>query len=344
MIIKNNKVIILLSAVLTFLVLLFITSLVNTDRPHKKNTVESALLNPKYNLSRIQIQYQDSGFLELINTGSFWGAKTPMPEKNVEKYLDKDPVTDYYFIADQKTVTDFIKLSQSITQLNKIADSNSLKNNPEKSFANYGLDEKHAAVISYYDTENNCVSKIYFGALNQTLDQIFLRTDKQLAVYSMDSKIADFLDLRIDFWTDKNMIPEVILNHSNFNQLQNCTYGFSSLLLSRMPEMKNSGKKFYDKFPSLRFSKFADNYSFFNLYPDQDSFLLIRVSDGNGTHYTISINKTTTDDGDCYVYGLHITPSIVFSEQEKNFIKNLNCHYYMSEWTYNSIVKLLLEE
>ena len=181
---------------------------------------------------------------------------------------------------------------------------------------------------SFYSDEN-CVSSVNFGALNQTMDKVFLWTDKNMTVYAMDSSIIYYLDSGMKFWTDQNIIPQAISKNLDYSSIQNFTYEFTG------KERSNAKPEAVEKFPSLRFSEILTSFE------NAEKCLEIKLSDGNGTSYKYNFYPAITENGDCYIFDLEISPSMLYSEQQKEFIKKMNYCGSLSQWTYNTITKLL---
>lgn len=301
-----------LSLTLIVLVLIYILSFISLKNSSKHNTVTTALLNPKYEISEVNIYHKDYGNLSLHNYADFWGA---------EFYNNQDYI---YFAADSKQVNDFIKKAQQIVDLDKITQSK------KDIFSLYDLTD-NAVTVSFYDGDKNCVSKIYFGALNKTMDKIFLRTDKNMSVYAMDSKIIDYLDPSIKNWTEQNLIPQGISHNLEYSKIQNFTYTENSLT-------KKAGDKAKEKITALRFSEILTDFS------AQQKSLELNIAEGNGTEYKLSFYPAETLIGDCYIYDIKIKPAVTYPDEQKEFIKKLNYSGAISLWTYNSITEVLKAE
>ncbi|MGN0740131.1 MAG: DUF4340 domain-containing protein [Treponema sp.] len=313
-----NKTLAVQILILLFLVILFLIS-VKPSESRNKNMTKSALLNSKYEISKISVSSKSAGQLDLIQYDSFWGG------------IFTDKGEPLYFPARKNIVDEFIECSKKIIDLNKVVSSKPSQKEIEKTYRTYALDEENQTALSFFDRSGQCVSKIYFGAMNQSLDQIFIRTDKNTAVFSVDSKIADYLEIKPDFWCEPNLIPEGIFKSSAFSEIQNFSYR------TDFTDFVNASEKAYDKFLSLRFSEIVTDAV---AVPEEKS-LEIRLYDGTGTEYYADFFPARTKNGDCYIFSLKIIPSMLFSKESAEFLKKINYSCSISQWTYSTIIENL---
>lgn len=285
--------------------------------------MQSSLLNSKYEISRISISNKTEGRIELVKYGNFWGGTFSTESESVR------------FPADTKTVEEFISCAQRIITVQKVASSDSSKNKIEKNLKLFGVDSDSATELSFFYAEEQCVSKIFFGFLNQSLDRIFIRTEKTPAIYSVDSKPAEYLEINSRFWSDPNLIPSGVLNSFSFSEIQNFSYRLNP---SSGGEFSQVAKSNYDQFLSLRYSEIISDF-----VPGEKS-LELKLSDGNGTEYNMDFYPAQTKNGDCYIFKLRITPSELFDRRTREFLKNMNYSCAVSQWTYNSITELLTKK
>ncbi|MBR5934450.1 MAG: DUF4340 domain-containing protein [Treponema sp.] len=328
--ITSDKKAFALSSVLAFLVMLFAFSFLTKTDFTKTKSVKSALLNPKYELSKITISHPKAGQLELLNLDDFWGAHFTLQDQ-----------TDLTFPADSSIVKDFINLSQTIQEFAIIIDAKEHISSSKiiQKYKTFGLNEEDAVCVTFYNSQNTAVSKLYFGFLNQTLDRIFVKNDKNITVYSIDSKIADYLDLDTSFWSDHNILPKSISKNLKSDSIQSMTFydidaGNKNAALTQKP----ASEKAYAKIVSLRYSKIVLGES---VKQSADNATCVKVFDGKGTEYTYIFVPSVIGNENCYTYRLHIEPSIIYTDRQKEFISNLNGTYCISEWTFNSLKESL---
>ena len=323
---KNTKYdykLIFLSTTLFLLVLIFLLNSIFTNKIQKRTVINSAILNSKYNVKKFEIRDSNNSLNSIYKVDSFWGGQ-----------ITKNDSTTY-FPVDEKTVIDFLTLSKEIRTLNKIVDNskNISSESIHQNYLTYGLSDESAIVISYFDSTNACVSKIYFGSLNQTLDQIFLRTEKNSTIYSMDSKIIDYLEVKPNFWCDKNILPIWISKNIDSTDIQNISFNLNN------SKFINANKKAFDKFPSLRFSELI--YDSNQILNSEKDSLLIKITTGKGSEYNLNFIPAQTINGKCSLFELKIIPDITYSQKEIDFIKKLNYKATVSNWTFNSIKEML---
>lgn len=318
----ESKLLILISLFLFLLGIFFIT-LNSPKKYQKRNTIQSSILNKKYEISRIEISESKKSILALNKINSFWGG---------EYFFNDEYIC---FPLDDSLVNEFLSLSQEIRTLNKVigTEENLSASKIASTYSKYGLDEDTAIALSFYDKNKNCVSKIYFGSLNQTMDQIFIRTDNNSSIFSMDSKIINYLESNPDFWVDQNIIPRGISKQLDYHGIQNLNYRFND------SEFSNANKKLFEKIPSLRFSEIISNTKQFELI--QGDKLYLKIQTGKGTEFNYTFYPAKTINGDCSIFELVINPDITYTQEEKDFIKKLNYKATLSNWTFNSIVDML---
>ena len=152
--ITSDKKAFALSSVLAFLVMLFAFSFLTKTDFTKTKSVKSALLNPKYELSKITISHPKAGQLELLNFDDFWGAHFTLQDQ-----------TDLTFPADSSIVKDFINLSQTIQEFAIIIDAKEHISSSKiiQKYKTFGLNEEDAVCVTFYTSQNTAVSKLYFG-------------------------------------------------------------------------------------------------------------------------------------------------------------------------------------
>lgn len=307
---NTNTKFLFLSGILTSLILIFLLTFINAGSESKRHNVTTALLNPKYKLSKISFSTKDE-ITVLHNCDDFWGGE----------YFDGNETI--YFPVDEYKISEFIEKSREIISLEKVLDAKT-----KEQFEYYSLDE-NAITVTYYDDQDNPVSTIHFGAMNQSLDKIFLWSEKNMTIYSMDSRISYYLDSEIKFWTDQNIIPQGISKSLNASTIQNMSYQYKDADKTKVSD------KLLMKFPSLRFSEIVESFE------ASEKELSIEIIDGSGTAFTYNFFPAKTKNGDCYVFNLNIKPSIVYSAKQKDFIRKLNYYSSISQWTYKTITELL---
>lgn len=306
----KDKLLFVLISILTFLVILFGISFISPYKNNTKNRIQTALVNKKYLIDKISITNSTNEKIILYNFTDFWGGEY----FNGNEYI--------YFPVDAAKINELIKSSTDVISLDLVTNAKS-ENELEKFSVNNNI-----ATVSFYQNDL-CVSKINFGALNQTMDKVFLWTDKNMKVYAMDCKIIYYLDTSIKFWCDQNFIPQEISKNLDSSTIQNLTYKFPDSV------ERQGNSTAIERFASLRFSEILTSFSV------NEKLLDINISDGNGSLYKYSFYPAKTDMGNCYIFELKVIPSMLYSDEQKEFIKKLNYCAAISQWTYNSITELL---
>lgn len=322
--IQNKKLLILIS-ILTFLILLFCLSFIKKS-DNKKTVVKTAILNPKYEISKISISNKREGNLFIENYIDFWGASYFSSTESLNTNS-----SGLYFPCDNQTVSDFISLCTKIEDYNIVISSKTKKelSKLDQIYSKFGLDEDNSTILTFFDIDNNVVSKLYFGSFNETQDQIFLRSEKNYSVFSINSKIADYLNLSLKFWADQNMIPKSISKNLDYSKIQNIFYN----------QNLKAGDSAKIKISSLRYSNLQSIHQI-----NENPLLNVKIIDDKTTEYIYSFYSSDSGDMDYYLYSLKINPAFIYSAKAKDFINKLNAFYTISEWTFNSLTKELKQQ
>ena len=294
----NDRILFILSSVLLCLMMIFALSFFTGEKKLKIKSRQSALLNPKYNITGFTVSALDSQ-LKAKNIDGLWCAELSKNDECLYLRMDKGFVNN--FISFCQKVSDFNIITESVTSSSKLK--------------NYCLDDESSVCLSFSDDNSNTVSKIYFGALNQTLDKIFFRTEKNLTVYSMDSKIEDYLNTDSSFWCDKEMIPEAFYKNKKESDVNLSKKKISSLRFSKIVLLRPQSKE-------------LSEYEAGKTIP-------YKISDATGTEYSFDFFPSEIDGEQCYAYSFSVKPSILFTQAQKDFISKLNGFYCISEWTFN---------
>lgn len=311
---------IILSSTLIFLVLIYVLSFVSVEHNKNKNLFKSALLNTKYEVSSFVLSEKNQS-VKIENYIDFWGGTFIKDNECI------------YFPCDTKTVNDFVKEAQKIIEMEKVL---SLEKKNEKKtkefFRTFGLDKENYINVTFYDSDENEISSVYFGFINKSKDRIFIRTEKSNYIYSIPEKIIDYLNVEIDFWNESEILPESVFPIDFKNQIQNIKYKKQNSLPQNAPMI------FTDKFPSFRHSS---SLFFSQIQNPENPDLSLEIFDGTGNKCLISFVKTIYDGEECYCTIRKIIPGDLWNPEQKNFIQKINVQNTVSSWTFNSIVELL---
>ena len=191
---KINIILISTSIVLFFTYILSFTNFSSTD---KRKLVKSALVNSKYekSINKFELsQGLEKLFLSKYsnNNGEIWFITT----ENNEKIIP----------ADKEIVNNFIKKLISVINMYKVSDK-VLQNNA------FGLTSEDTFCLKYYFSDSE-FQQIYFGNLDFSNSFRYLMSGKNTTVYQVENTIDTYLNTKVQFWAEPNIISKQIINIS----------------------------------------------------------------------------------------------------------------------------------
>ena len=319
------------------LAILFALSFVKTCKNDKRETIKTALVNPKYQtaISKIEIyqgdrdkQDQDknldqskdqgnSNFISLEKKGAYW----TISQKN----------SPYSLPADGQRVENFI------LELIKVRNMYKLSDKIEKNSA-FGLTDQSTFHIRYYydDDKNENFHELSFGNQDFSLTGRYLMTDSKATVYEINSDFDSFLTTSVQNWSEPFIISQQVLGTIKDSDIQNQNISDKAKLLelrhgglATEKSQENQGEAGQAISQALEGNTQTVESSVQKSPSNPDFSLVIQL--GNKSSIQLDIFKTQSDT--------EFTVRTIYTRPDKS-----QATYYskISNWTYNKIKEITL--
>ena len=186
---KNDAILLIL---IIFFTLTYLLSFIRqSKKEEKRESVKSALINPKNAGEIYKIEFSSSGEeIELIkdkNSG-FW-------------FICRKGFEDIITSADKKKIENLLADLTTIRNMYKISDKISQNNS-------FGLTDSSAFVIRYYYQES--FDELIFGNQDFSLSSRYMMSGRNTNVYEINDEIQKYLSTSIGFWAEPYLIPRAI--------------------------------------------------------------------------------------------------------------------------------------
>lgn len=297
----------------------------------EEKSFDSAFLNSKYDISKIQLFSEDRKKLTVYIDGKF-----------IYGELEEEGFLPLFFPCNPKMVQDLLEKARNVRRMYEI----SYKNESWKAFS---LDSDSCFHLEFVNSDGKTVSSLDFGAINSSLSRIFFKTSSKENVYQTDTEIAGFLTCSPDFWAEQTLIPQQIagnLNSSNISEIE-VTSNFSE----KITDMHLNGEKLdvaSDRLPRFRHGKILSAFP-----PDAQKgspLLSVSITDGTGKKFFLEFypDFTETDDGNSYIVSFYPDvdsgiwkPELKnYFEKQKHISSSNELNMKISRWTFRQIVSL----
>ena len=171
--------------------LIFLAAIFFASSPKREKSFNTALLNPKYDVSQIELFDPDGQGLVIKKCGSFWlGQKEASDSRTL------------YFVCDSSLVETFLGGLKKIVRVSELSD--------KKNLALYGLKPDQAFLLSL-KKDGKTLSEITFGNVD-SLKRIFFSVPKKQKIFSIDSEFfAPYLSCDPNFWAAPEIFPKSVV-------------------------------------------------------------------------------------------------------------------------------------
>lgn len=306
---KINIILIATSIVLFFTYILSFTNFSSTD---KRKLVKTALVNNKYidSINRFELSQGEQKITlskEKAGGGDVWFILT----ENNTKILP----------ADKELINNFIIKLTKIINMYKISDKISQNNS-------FGLTDSSTFCLKYYFSDSE-FQQIYFGNLDFSNSFRYLMSGKTTTVYQVENTIDTFLNTKIQFWADPNIISKQIINISP-DSIQKITLSKNSKTKSFSSQQKNFREKCFDLL-ELRHGGIPTPEEFQSINNQNSSKIFIE----NGNKSTVELSLFNLDTDSKINNSVIIKTEYIF-ENSKN-----QTYSKISNWTYKKILEIL---
>lgn len=306
---KINIILIATSIVLFFTYILSFTNFSSTD---KRKLVKTALVNNKYidSINRFELSQGEQKITlskEKAGGGDVWFILT----ENNTKILP----------ADKELINNFIIKLTKIINMYKISDKISQNNS-------FGLTDSSTFCLKYYFSDSE-FQQIYFGNLDFSNSFRYLMSGKTTTVYQVENTIDTFLNTKIQFWAEPNIISKQIINISP-DSIQKITLSKNSKTKSFSSQQKNFREKCFDLL-ELRHGGIPTPEEFQSINNQNSSKIFIE----NGNKSTVELSLFNLDTDSKINNSVIIKTEYIF-ENSKN-----QTYSKISNWTYKKILEIL---
>lgn len=306
---KINIILIATSIVLFFTYILSFTNFSSTD---KRKLVKTALVNNKYldSINRFELSQGEQKITlskEKAGGGDVWFI---LAENNT-KILP----------ADKELINNFIIKLTKVINMYKISDKISQNNS-------FGLTDSSTFCLKYYFSDSE-FQQIYFGNLDFSNSFRYLMSGKTTTVYQVENTIDTFLNTKIQFWAEPNIISKQIINISP-DSIQKITLSKNSKTKSFSSQQKNFREKCFDLL-ELRHGGIPTPEEFQSINNQNPSKIFIE----NGNKSTVELSLFNLDTDSKINNSVIIKTEYIF-ENSKN-----QTYSKISNWTYKKILEIL---
>lgn len=305
--IKNR--IIPLAGVCVVLAVLFIISFPIKNSKNKRESVKSALINPKYKDQITEISIYDT-------------------KENNKNGIVIYKENEYWFVKDitnstlsvpcnSEKINSLMNNLTNISNMYKISDSDVNK-------SLYGLTSPDTIHIKY-SIDNVETNEILFGNLDFSQTSRYIMPGGNISIFEIDSSLEQYLNYSLSLWTEPYIISKVVTNNIKASDIQSIkiqkenqqtivynsnSEGFSEKV-DRVLELRHGGIC-YDAFES-------------------NPVFTMTTENGDGSEIIMRIYNISPNN---YCTHTQYKPSIV------NKDKTVYSFYTkISQWTYNSILE-----
>ena len=306
---KINIILIATSIVLFFTYILSFTSFSSSD---KRKLVKTALVNNKYidSINRFELSQGEQKITlskEKAGGGDVWFI---LAENNT-KILP----------ADKELINNFIIKLTKVINMYKISDKISQNNS-------FGLTDSSTFCLKYYFSDSE-FQQIYFGNLDFSNSFRYLMSGKTTTVYQVENTIDTFLNTKIQFWAEPNIISTQIINISP-DSIQKITLSKNSKTKSFSSQQKNFREKCFDLL-ELRHGGIPTTEEMQSINNQNHSKIFIE----NGNKSTVELSLYNLDTDSKINNSVIIKTEYIF-ENSKN-----QTYSKISNWTYKKILEIL---
>ncbi len=304
----------------------------------KEKSFTSALLNKKYDVTKIILSAKMEGTLVLEKTGSIWKGEKIFSSDMGEK--------SFNFIADSSIVEGLLNDARKIGRMYEIS-------HKRESWKMLSLEEHDSFQVKFISKNNEgdekIVSNLFFGKFDGTKKRIAFRTGSRPDAFQTSGGFSMYLTTSSDWWSAPEILPKI------YGEISSKTV--ASLKVNGKSLNLNDERimKFLDEIGSLRHGKAAADIAMrpvCDLPRDgdmrQDSVmrpdlempaLFLQIEDVTGNSYEIQFYGNKDDEQ--YLSVVKIIPSAVKMQEEKSLLNSMKLMFYVSGWTYGKFETLL---
>ena len=309
---KKEKINIILIATSIVLFFSYIFSFTNFSSTDKRKLVKTALVNNKYidSINRFELSQGEQKLTlskEKAGGGDVWFILAEINTKILP--------------ADKELVNNFLFKLTKVFNMYKISDKISQNNS-------FGLTDSSTFCLKYYFSDSD-FQQIYFGNLDFSNSFRYLMSGKTTTVYQVENTIDTFLNTKIQFWAEPNIISKQIINISQ-DSIQKITFSKNSKTKSFSSQQKTFREKCFELL-ELRHGGIpttVDMQSINNQNPSK-----IFIENGNKSTIELTLYNLDTDS--------KINNSVIIKSEYIFKKSKIQTYSKVSNWTYKKILEIL---
>ena len=181
---------------LLFLIIAFLPFSRKTEEPSRK----TALLNPNAveTIAAITLSVPDG-------TDAGWRTMVTLTKKGtLWTGSSSESSGTYIWPCNPRTVQSLVTDASRITEIATKATS-------AAKWKNFGVDDKHASIISFYNAAGGTLSQLFFGAEDPLTQRLYFRTWTDQSVFeTQDNTLQQFLTADESYWADPYIVPVLL--------------------------------------------------------------------------------------------------------------------------------------
>ncbi len=327
-IITSNKILLLITIILTLLYVLSFTK--SCSLADKREKVKTALVNQKYRETINSIILQDStASIELSNKEGFWTLQNLSASASDFYSGDFNYSVKLSIPADSQRVKSFLDELIKVRNLYKISD----KINKNSSLGLTNGTEFHIK-YSYKspDSDQEAFRELIFGNQDFSLSSRYMMSGENTQVYEIDSSLDIFLTSSLQSWAEPYIISRnaASLTYTDLQSLSVSFFdekGHKSLKKIQMTE--DSARKLLD----LRHGGCPSQEEVSDTESEENQ-MEIEIEIGDKSHISLAIKALKSQESTYLVQTSYFKPdskSAFYSSSSK-----------ISGWTYNKIKEITL--
>lgn len=292
---KLNKTNVILWALVFVSALIFLFSIIFSGTRTSRKGTKTALLNNKYDSLISEISIKEKGNdLNLLKIKDIWFVE----------------VENTRIPADSVKIEKFLRELKSLRTIYKISENN-------KKLNQFGLDSQNLCELSY-KVENN-ITKLYFGNHDFSQNFRYFKTEKNLNIYEIDTRLDLYLNPSVQSWTEPYLVSKTICPAFSSENIMKVTINSPT----KNKIYSDNKSEYILKLTELRHGGFVNK-------ADLEKTATIKIELGNKESVLLEIFSTDdVSEFNCYVSYYDSQSKLTFKVPQK-----------ISSWTYEKLLEL----
>ena len=325
-----KKIDVILLKILVFSLILFVFSVIfSTEKRNSPKSLESSILNKKYatDIKKIEIeQMGDTEQAEIVTLTSY-GKLWTVSDAN-QAIISR---------ANEKSIHSFIETAVKIRKFYAISSKNT-------DFSGESNTDNFFMRVSFFVSDADAVSEIYFGHETALTDRIYLSSSVSPHIYETQNDFHQFLTTDVNYWSERAILPEI-------EQPVKLVFEDFTGSYSAKTVLDEKSEQFLSKIDALRSVRHGILFDGDFLERNENRAGAKRISrltafDGNGRIVQIDFFEHTTqsesgeEEKSCF-YKKSVLPSQLDTQEIAFAFYSQNAVYELSLWTYGRICSII---